>query len=478
MVYPSTRNSQLTTRLAAALDYLDGLPDFERGTAGAGRGYGLDRMRRLLAELDHPERAVRIAHIAGTKGKGSTAAMLAAMLRAAGRRTGLYTSPHLVSFRERIVVDGAPIGDDDLGRLVLDVVRPAAARVEQALKEAPLHFEQVLGLALVYFCEQGVQDAVLEVGLGGRLDATNAVDETAVSVIITIGYDHMQVLGHRLEEIAAEKAAIIRPGGLVVCAPQQPAALAVVRARCREQHATLTLAGVPATRPGDGDDPVPNLDWTAMIAESTLAGLRLTLRGPGVVYDDVRVALAGRHQATNAAVAVAALHALWQQEPSRLMGEGAAALPPRESIYAGLTGVVWPGRLQVFDRAPLVVLDGAHNRESAEVLAEALAELLPPAAPLTLVLGISRDKELVRVAAPLLGGLLAGRTRHVLVTRASHARAAPPEEVAAAVLTAGGPAPEIAEDPPAALALAHALTPSDGVIVVTGSLHVVGDLLR
>jgi dihydrofolate synthase/folylpolyglutamate synthase len=455
--------------MSAALVYLDSLPDFERDTVGAGQSYGLDRMRRLLEVLDHPDRAMSIAHVAGTKGKGSTVAMLAAMLRAAGRRTGLYTSPHLVDFRERIAVDGGYISDEALARLVLEVIQPAAARVAADLGTAPLHFEQVLALALVYFRESGVQDAVLEVGLGGRLDATNAVDDPSVSAITTIGYDHMHVLGHTLAEIAAEKAAIVRPGGTVISAMQEPEALAVVRARCRAQGATLTLAGTSAvlTAEAGAGAPVAPLDWLATVEESTLAGLCLTVRGPHVVYHHARVALAGRHQATNAAVAVATLHGLWQPQQ-----------PPPESVYAGLAGVVWPGRLQVFDERPLVLLDGAHNRESAQALATALAELLPPAAPLTLILGISRDKDLPAIATPLVGGRLAGRARHVLVTRSPHARAAPPESVAEAVLAAGGPHAEVVEDPVSALRRARALTPPDGAILATGSLHVVGAILR
>ncbi len=452
---------------AHALAYLDALPDFERGTAGANHAYGLERMRALLEVLDHPDRAMRIAHVAGTKGKGSTCAMLASMLRAAGRRTGLHTSPHLVTFQERIVVDGQVIPLDLLADLVLSVLKPAAERVERDLGQAPLHFEQVLALALLYFRVCDVQDAVLEVGLGGRLDATNAVDDPAISVITTIGYDHMQILGTTIEEIAAEKAAIIRPHGAVVSAPQLPAALAVVRERCRQQGATLTLAGSVSHAQAVHHDASVTLDWCATVEQSTLDGLELALAGPGALYPHLHVALAGEHQATNAAVAVATLHQLWQPD-----------LPPRSSIYTGLTSVVWPGRLQVISNAPLTILDGAHNLESATALATALAQLLPSTMPLTLILGISRDKDLPNVVGPLLQGPLSGRITHIFVTQSSHARAAASEHVAAAVVAAGGPPPEIASHPMGALERALSVTSTEGAIVITGSLHIVGDVLR
>ncbi len=451
----------LSPRAAEALAYLDALPDFERGTAGPAHGYGLERMQCLLDALGRPDRGVRIAHVAGTKGKGSTAAMLASMLRAAGRRTGLYTSPHLVEFRERIAVDGQLIEPGPLADLVLDMIRPAAAHVEAALGAPPLHFEQVLALALLHFQAMAVQDAMLEVGLGGRLDATNAVADPAVSIIAVIGHDHMQVLGYTLAEIAAEKTAIIRRGGVVVCAQQPPEALEVVRARCAAQEATLIMTDAP--EPGHA----AAAPWQATVRENTLRGLRLDITGPGVAYPDLRLALPGRHQAANAALAVAALHTLWTP-----------ATPPREAVSTGLATVRWPGRLQVVAESPLVLLDGAHTAESAHALAIALCEILPADMPLTLILGIMRDKDLPAVVGPLVAGPLAGRVAHVIVTRSAHARAAAPERIAAAAQEAGAAQVWVQPTPEQALELARRLTPPSGAVVGAGSLSLVGDLLR
>lgn len=436
--------------LAEARAFLASLPDFESGRVAAAHAMGLERMRALLALLDHPDREMLVVHLAGTKGKGSTSAMIAAALTKAGATTGLYTSPHLVEMRERIRVNGIAISADELAAQVLQTVKPAAERLDNQIGTGPLHFEAELAIALCYFRQQHVQVAVLEVGLGGRLDATNAVSDPALSVLTTIGYDHMAILGHTLTEIAAEKAAIVRRGGQVVCAPQPPEAMEVIERVCQERGAQLITIG-------------PNADWTWQIMHSDRSGLLLHVDGQhGIVYDKLGVALMGRHQAINATVAVAALHVLMSSIP---------AVTPR-AVRAGLAAVYWPGRCQIVGEDPIVLLDGAHNIESAQALAQVMDDLALPQ-PIVLIIGSSVDKDMSAIAAPLVY-----RVTLTLATQSSHPRAATPEAMVAAVNAARFDAQVRAVGTPMeALTLARRIAGSGGSIVATGSLHLVGDLL-
>jgi len=454
-----------------ALAYLHAFPDFERGTAGE-EILTLDRMRRLLELLDHPDRAYGIVHVVGTKGKGSTAAMIASCLRAAGYRVGLFTSPHLVDYRERIRVDGALIPPDALAAIVDDTLRPAVDRLRAAGERTPLHFELQCALAFEHFRRDGVQIAVVEAGLGGRLDATNAVSHVAETVITTIGYDHMAVLGDTLDQIAAEKAAVVRPSGRVVSAPQPPDALAVVERVCYEREAPLSLVG----RDWRVEDVVERTDDTVF-----------DLSGPGTRYDGLRIPLVGAHQAVNAAVAVAALSDLRPDYP-RLNDT---------ALRRGLAATRWPGRLQEVARDPLLILDAAHNRESAAALAGALQRLYP-GQPFMLVVAVFRDKSARDVLEPLLP-----LASHVVVTAADHPRALPSADLAAvtralidedreARLEHGGLEARdpgrpksrdsgiLIEDAPsvaAALERARMLVGPTGRVLVTGSLRTVGEAM-
>jgi len=446
-----------------ALAYLHAFPDFERGTAGE-EILTLDRMRRLLELLDHPDRAYGIVHVVGTKGKGSTAAMIASCLRTAGYRTGLFTSPHLVDDRERIRVAGALIPPNALTEIVDDTLRPAVDRLRATGERTPLHFELQCALAFEYFRRDGVQVAVVEAGLGGRLDATNAVSNVAETVITTIGYDHMAVLGDTLDLIAAEKAAVVRPSGRVVSAPQPPDALAVVERVCYEREATLSLVG----RDWRVEDVVEHTDETVF-----------DLSGPGMRYDRLNVPLTGAHQAINAAVAVAALSDLRRDYP-RL---------DDTALRRGLAATRWAGRLQIVACDPLVILDAAHNRESAAALAGALQRLYPGQS-FVLVVAVFRDKSVRDVLTSLLP-----LAAHVVVTAADHPRALPSADLAAAtralvdenreswldrgVLEARDSgilierAPSVAE----ALERARALAGPTGRVLVTGSLRAVGEAM-
>lgn len=422
--------------MTAPLERLLGLARWER----AGMRLGLERIEALLDALGHPEAALRVVHVGGTNGKGSVAALTAAILQAAGLRTGLYTSPHLLEVTERVRIDGVPVTREVLGR--------HAARIGPALDAgAATFFEALTAVALAAFHEAEVDAAVLEVGLGGRWDATN-VGHPLVSVVTRIDYDHQEFLGRRLEDIAGEKAGIIR-GGTALSAAQAPEALAVIEARCR-------AVGVPLL--------VEGRDLTVEARESDLAGHRLGLRGPGWRYDDIRVALPGLFQHGNAVLAVGAVRAF----------AAASGLPVSEAaVRAGCAAVRWPGRFQVIPGGagrPTLVLDGAHNPAGATALAASLRHHFA-GRRLALVLGVSADKDragILKALAPL--------AVRIYLAPADHPRATPPGELigqlppvdADVVLAAGSDE-----------ALARALgEPGMDVVCVAGSLFLVADALR
>jgi dihydrofolate synthase/folylpolyglutamate synthase len=379
---------------------------------------GLDQIRALLAALGHPEHAFQSIVVAGTNGKGSVTAMVERALRAAGCRTGRYTSPHLIRIEERFAIDGSPIDAPTFDA--------AAARVREAagaLAMPPTFFEATTALALDVFREAGVEIAVLEVGLGGRLDATNAVDAIA-AVITAIDFDQQEHLGHTIELIAAEKAAVIKPGALAVLGANPPAVEAVVRARCEAVGARLVVAG--ETPRG-------------------LYGATLALRG--------------RHQIDNAMAAV------------RLLEEMTAAglvSVPGEAIRIGLEDVVWPGRLEAATwRGRDVLVDGAHNPAGARALQSYLVETYGRRVPI--VLAVMREKSVHDMVAAL-----APSASHFICTAPATPRATPPSDLVAAVRRTSPAVP--AEAVPAPLdALARAITLGSPA-VVAGSLYLAGEI--
>jgi dihydrofolate synthase/folylpolyglutamate synthase len=404
---------------------------------------GLANIERLLAALESPERAYPAVQLAGTNGKGSTAAMLDSICRVSGVRAGLYASPHLVSITERIRIAGRDITREDFARLAAQV-RDAATRLATATGALPTFFEQVTAIALLAFREADVELAILETGLGGRLDATTAA-RADVLAITPIALDHQEYLGDTLSEIAAEKAAIIRAGAAaVVVAPQPEAARAVVVARCRECHVTPRFA--------TGDIRVSGADSTGR--------LRATFDTGTDVYADVRLSLRGRHQATNAAVAIALAEVLRER-----------GFPiTRPHIIEGLETARHPGRLELIDGNPSLLFDGAHNAAGARALRDYLDEFV--AAPVTLVFGAMRDKDLDEIAATLFPA--AGE---LIFTRPTNPRAATLDALArlAAAQRIGRP-PILFESPAAALRVAEACTPPEGIVCVTGSLYLVGEI--
>ncbi|MBL8046364.1 MAG: bifunctional folylpolyglutamate synthase/dihydrofolate synthase [Anaerolineales bacterium] len=418
-----------------ALDWLYSFVDFsaQRKVKYSPETFDLSRMRALMALLGNPQDRYRTLHVAGSKGKGSVSAMCASGLMAAGYKTGLYTSPHLQDFRERIQLNGEYISEADL----VAVVR----RLQELAPQVPgiTTFELNTALAFEYFARQAVDVGVIEVGLGGRLDATNVITPL-VSVITLLGYEHMDLLGNTLALIAGEKAGIIKPGVPVVSAPQSPEALAVLERVAAERAAPLTVVG---------------RDVSFQPRTHSLDGQTLVVNG-----ETFSLPLLGAHQVENAAVAYAALQAL------------RAFLPiSAEAVRAGLASVRWPGRFEILQSQPFVVADGAHNADSAQRLAAALADYFP-GRRVHLIFGASADKDIAGMLAALLP-----RVASVICTQAVHPRALEPEQLAAQV-AALSPTAHVECVPAVQPALARALTlaaPED-VVLACGSLFIVAEV--
>ncbi len=387
------------TRYQAALDYLYSFVDYSLKHASelAKADFNLDRMRALLAELGNPQDAYPTIHVAGTKGKGSVSALSASALRAAGYKTGLYTSPHLQDFCERIQVDGQPVPREELADLV-DEIKPAVAHGRHDVARLTT-FELTTALGFLYFARQNVNVAVIEVGLGGRLDATNVITPR-VSVITSLSYDHTAVLGDTLTLIAGEKAGIIKPGVSVVSSPQREEAIKVLEKVSAERGCQLTLVGRDV-RYQISSQSLDFQDIAVDRGQWTVDGDSLTLR----------IRLLGTHQAENATTAYTAL---------KVSGLDVSD----ESIRLGFAETFWPGRFEVAQREnPTVIFDSAHNQDSFEKLAAAL-ETYFPGRKVILILGVSEDKHLAAMLTaiqPLLA--------LVIATRADHPRALEPEKI-------------------------------------------------
>ena len=509
--------------------------------------FDLAHMRVLLAALDHPEQRFPSVLIAGTNGKGSTAATLASILRAAGYRTALYTSPHLIRLNERIRIDGEEIGDPEFAALH-DRVEETANRLVAAgkLPWHPSFFEMLTAIAFEQFAQAQVDIAVLEVGMGGRLDATNVV-EPLISVITDISLDHQKFLGNTIAEIAGEKAGIIHPGGVVVILPQHPAANDVIGKAALERSARAVSAVpyVPPVSPGadqasrgtpqlQGED---NHDPSRLAARADLFSreaaqesspgrepgvLRATepipsgakeradatveahgfsrtnqhSKGDGasapvphtsypleVMGEEILVEspLIGRHQYRNIALAIAAAVELNSSRVGTglrpVQGERSSPAPFHISLSAIATGIRntrWPGRFQIIPAQnswPEFVLDVAHNPAGAWALRAALSQNYPERA-LTFIFGAMRDKAIAEIAE-----ILFPLAAHILATRAENPRSATPDEIREAASRTGA---EVltAPDVPAALAQARSLAGVQGLVVITGSIYIVGEAMR
>lgn len=411
------------------------------------RNLGLNRFLHLLERLGNPHRRMKFVHVAGTNGKGSVTAMIASVLKASGLRTGMYTSPELEDFRERIMVNGVMIPVQSLCRLARQV-RAACQDMVSEGHEHPVQFELITAIAFLYFAEASCQYVSLEVGLGGRYDATNVVVPD-VSVITTVSLDHTEVLGNTLPEIAFEKAGIIKMGVPVVTGVTEKAALDVIRAEATRAGSNLIVVGSS-----------PGYDVTWDETSYSIEGQAISVRGPGFQYENLRIPLLGRHQQLNAAVALSALNVL------RRSGVDLA----EDAIRQGMASTVWPGRLEVMSRAPLVILDGAHNPDGARMLKDFLRDV--PRKRLICVLGVLGDKlyrQITDSISPLCD--------HIITTTPSSPRALPPDQLAREVKRVNAYADiEIEPEPARAIDRAMAIASSDDLVLCCGSLYLVGPI--
>ncbi|MBP6179231.1 MAG: bifunctional folylpolyglutamate synthase/dihydrofolate synthase [Anaerolineales bacterium] len=423
----------IETRYNHALDYLYSFVDYslKHSSELAKADFNLDRMFALMELLGNPQKQYPIIHVAGTKGKGSTSALCAAALQAAGYKVGLYTSPHLEDYVERIQVDGRPISHEQLAELV-EEIKPAVAQIPYLTT-----FEITTALAFMAFGKYGVTAAVFEVGLGGRLDATNIVTPK-VSVITSLSYDHTAVLGNTLTLIAGEKAGIIKEGVPVVSSPQKDESLEVLERVAKNKNAELTLVG---------------RDVNFALIESSLEGQKLRIQN-----SEFRIPLLGNHQVENAATAYTALKV--------------SGIPiTDDQIQKGFSQVQWRARFEVARREPPVIFDSAHNQDSFAKLSETL-EIYFPDKKVYLIFGASEDKNI-----PGMFAELKSKIEKIIVTRADHPRALEVEKIQGLAEQAGVKS-EAVTPVKSALERALELSSKDGSIVLSaGSMFVTAEVM-
>ncbi len=430
------------------MEYLEALrllkrrDDWERsGSAADAERWDLRRMHSLLARLGDPHLGRHTVHVAGSKGKGSTSKMIASILQATGTSTGLYTKPHLHRFVERIVTDGEAVSQEDFGRLVEELATHLDAEDADGSFGRVSTFEALVALAFLYFKERSVDWQVLEVGLGGRLDATNVFDEKEICVIAPISLEHTEILGDTVPQITEEKAAIITPGSTVIMAPQRESATEVVRRVCQEKSATLIeVAG----------------SCQMSRAKRTSEGQEFTVKTERATYK-LNLPLFGRHQLNNAATAVLAVEAMTEH----------GIEIDEASVRQGLAAVRWPGRIEFLKQRPAIIADGAHNRDSARALAQTLRDDFG-LTHVTLVVGSSGDKDIAALAEEL-----APLAVQMIATRSRHPRAMEPREIAGVFADRDVP---IAVEEPVGSAIDAAIAQSGSTpIVICGSLFVAAE---
>jgi len=396
----------------------------------------LSRVRALLNLLGDPDRSLRFVHVAGTNGKGSTCAMLASILRTAGYRTALFTSPHILRYNERMQINGEPISDEDLIETT-EKVKEAIEKMDEKVN----WFEMMMCTALLWFAKQRADIVVFEVGLGGLLDGTNVIDPPECSVITNIGLDHTEILGDTLEEIAWQKAGIIKPGSPAVVYRGSPSVEKVFEERCSETGSELVKADFDSIRPVSADILGQTFDACGM------SGLRIPL--------------AGEHQQKNTAVVISTIRVL------RKRGWNISDTDIRE----GLAHTVWPVRFEVVSRDPLFIIDGGHNPQCAEAVAASLSSLLPSGTKIVFLLGILADKDFMEVIR-ILGAV---SPDFVTVTPDSY-RALSSKELADNIRSCGFSAvacSTIEEGISTAIRMADG-----GAVCCVGSLYLAGDVRK
>jgi dihydrofolate synthase/folylpolyglutamate synthase len=448
-----------------ALAYLYSLSDFERsGTYTRNREENLPREARLLELLGNPQLHYTSTLIAGTKGKGSTAAFIERVLRQAGVRTGLYTQPDLHTFRERIRVNGRLISEEAVAELIPEI-KSAVEQIQARREFGPfITYEVATALTLLYFDRQHIQHAVLEVGLGGRLDATN-VTHPLVSVITSISYDHMQILGNTLAQIATEKAGIIKPGGTVITSAQSPEALLAIAAVCQRQRARLIRVGPVENDPAQAEAAaghLPSLSYRYQLEQRNGTQQRFTIWTPERTYTGLAIPLAGQYQLENATAALATLDQLRKH----------GIVWDEVALREGLRTVHWPARVEVVGHNPTIVVDGAHNADSMQKLIQTLRDSFSPHR-LIIVLSIAQDKDTVGIVHALADV-------DVVVLTHMHSPRATSIEVLEATFAEHAPHVLLytAPESNSAMNLALDLAENNDLICATGSLYLAGEALR
>lgn len=420
-------------RFDEALEYI-------HNTLKFGMKMGLENVSYLLRLLGNPHKRLRCIHIAGTNGKGSVAAMTSSILSEAGYKVGLFISPYLEDFCERIQINGVPISKNDVARIT-ELIK---TKVDQMISEShshPTEFEIVTAIGMYYFAEQNVDYAVIEVGLGGRLDATNVIDPL-ISVITSVDYDHKEILGDTLSQIAYEKAGIIKKRRPVIVYPQQQEAMNVIRQVCLERNSPLIEVS--------NDD--------VMLVNDSLDGQYFDYHKGQWNFDSLFIPLLGNHQLLNAATSIAAVITLREYYYINISDK---------AIRSGLSKTKWPGRLELVHRMPYVLLDGAHNPQGAHSLAMALNHYFPNKR-IIMVLGILKDKEIEKILSELIP-----LASYIIMTKPDSPRAASPDELLSIAKEKNVDNIAI-EDIKQAVQTALSMANADDVVVISGSLYLVG----
>ncbi len=439
----------------AALAYIETFIDYERSPdfSRQARLYNLDRISLLLNQLGDPHDRLKVIHIAGSKGKGSTAVLIGSVLTQAGYKTGLFTSPHLITPRERCRIDGELISEEEIARCI-ESIKPAIETVSASEFGPVSFFEIYTALAFYYFADKSIDFAVIEVGLGGRLDATNVVSPV-MTVITPIGLEHTAILGETYPEIAAEKAEIIKDGCPIALAPQHPDARAVIEKVANERNASIV-----ETKPHSAD--CQSIRCLVKDDDKVPVAQRFDVETDTENYSQLTIPLLGYHQYVNATTAITAVECLKQN--------GYAI--PKASVYAGFKNVQWQGRIQTMRSAPLVVLDGAHSPAAMQVLCSTLRECFRYDQAIFIV-SLMKDKNLIDI-----GDVLSKTADTVLTTQVFDNPRVMPAEVIQDAWSSIFPRVTACLNPKDAIEKALASAAPTDLICITGSLYLVGQALK